>query len=286
MIRDYFRQAFRTALRLAYARRNYKLFLNGTFSDLTKDARACLCSLDLFSHVVRPIEIRAPFGCSMLVIAPHQDDEIIGCGGAMVLQSRAGKAVRTVFVQDGGDEHAQDGMSREQMVGTREAEASLVAGKLGLPAPTFLRHKTMDDSSVGDVAKDLCEVLLAARPDCVFVPFFLDYSPHHQITSYALAEALATANVACGVFNYEVWGLCVPNVVLNIDSVIDVKREVLGYYRSQTAGTDYVNWVTGLNMYHSRAFGAGVCRYAERFFEMPSAEYVSTVRSVRAARSQ
>jgi hypothetical protein len=38
-------------------------------------------------------------------------------------------------------------------------------------------------------------------------------------------------------------------------------------------------------MYHSRMLGSGVCRYAERFFEIPSSEYIGLVERVRAGES-
>jgi hypothetical protein len=38
-------------------------------------------------------------------------------------------------------------------------------------------------------------------------------------------------------------------------------------------------------MYHSRMLGAGECRFAERFFEIPRKEYIELVERIRAAGS-
>jgi LmbE family N-acetylglucosaminyl deacetylase len=38
----------------------------------------------------------------VLVFAPHPDDEVLGCGGALALHARRGDHVRVVVVSDGG----------------------------------------------------------------------------------------------------------------------------------------------------------------------------------------
>ena len=39
---------------------------------------------------------------SALVLAPHQDDEVLGCGGLAAQLAAAGGAVRVLFLTDGG----------------------------------------------------------------------------------------------------------------------------------------------------------------------------------------
>src|SRR5207248_577693 len=40
-------------------------------------------------------------GRSAIVFAPHQDDEVLGCGGTIVRKLRAGADVTVVFLTDG-----------------------------------------------------------------------------------------------------------------------------------------------------------------------------------------
>ncbi len=79
MIRDYLRQIYRNALPLLYARSQFKLFLKAGLGDIELRMLALASATDYFSNFVRAIPIRAPFGKSIVVIAPHQDDEAIGC---------------------------------------------------------------------------------------------------------------------------------------------------------------------------------------------------------------
>jgi LmbE family N-acetylglucosaminyl deacetylase len=281
VLRNGARRLYRELMPLLYARTNYKLFLQRSFASLDRRAAAILCSTNVLPGLIRPVPIRAPFGKSMLVVAPHQDDEIIGCGGAMLLQKRAGRDVHVVFTQDGGNEHAEDGRTREEQIAIREDEARAVAAAMGIEEPVFLRSIGLAGEDEERLITRLSEELQRTRADAVFTPFFLDYNHDHQLTNYVLAEALARAGARAQIFGYEVWGLTVPNVVLNIDDVQDEKRRLLSMYPSQMSGKDYVHGITGLNMFHSLHFGAGDCRYAERFFEMPAEEFVATVRSIR-----
>ena len=248
---------------------------------MDKTTRAVMTAMDIFSSIIKPIPIKAPFGKSVLIVAPHQDDEIIGCGGAMILQKKSGKELSVLFVQDGGDEHAEDGLSRADLIHIRETEACTVAEELGIPLPTFLRFKDMRRSNVSKIAVAIRDTIIANKADVVFAPFFLDYNDDHRMTVYALSEAISGMTDKPLIYGYEVWGLCIPNVILNIDDVIQKKNKLLSCYTSQISGTDYVNCTIGLNMYHSRAFGAGTCKYAERFFETPGSDFVKIVGKIR-----
>ena len=279
-MRNALRRLYRELMPLLYGRANFKLFLQRSLDTLDTRTAAILCSTNVLPGMIRPVAIRAPFGESMLVVAPHQDDEIVGCGGAMVLQRQAGKKLHVVFTQDGGDEHAADGRSREAQVALREAEARKVAEGLEIPVPQFLGYRTLVGDERDALAADLSREIERVRADVVFTPFFLDYNYQHQQTNFALAEALDAVSRPVRVMGYEVWGLTVPNVVVNIDAVQEEKQRLLCLYESQLSGKDYAHGIKGLNMFHSLHFGAGECRYAERFFDCPREDFVRTVRSI------
>ncbi len=281
MFRDYFRKAYRTLIPFIYSKSNYKMFLKSTLFELDDKIREIVFATDILSGIIKPIHIKAPFGKSALVVAPHQDDEIIGCGGSMLLHLKAGGKLHIVYVYDGGDEYREDGYhSRDSLVQIRENEANKVASKLGMKQPTFLRFETLKNN-IDKAADDLKREIISSNADIIFAPFMLDYNFEHRMTNYALAEALSGLNIKPKIFGYEVWGLCIPNVIVNIDNVITIKQNLLSIYESQISGTDYVNCTIGLNMYHSRSFGAGECKYAERFFEIPGDEFVEIVTKLK-----
>jgi N-acetylglucosamine malate deacetylase 1 len=131
MIRNYLRQIYRTALPLLYARSQFKLFLKAGLGDIELRMLALASVTDYFSNFVRAIPIRAPFGKSMVVIAPHQDDEAIGCGGALALQVRSGQAASIVVLQDGAGGCEDLGFTRQALMELRNEESRRAARGTG-----------------------------------------------------------------------------------------------------------------------------------------------------------
>ena len=275
MVRNYLRHIYRNAFPLLYARSQFKLFLKAGLGHIDLRMLALASATDYFSNFVRAIPIQAPFGKSMLVVAPHQDDEVIGCGGAMALQLRSGNAATTVMLHDGAVEFEQMGLKRQALMELRNEESRRAAAVLHAPPPVFLNHPVLAADPV-QVA-ELLDILLERKVDAAFVPFVLDGHPDHRIANYILAAALQKVPWNVRVFGYEVWGLCVPNVIVIIDDVIELKTEMLRCFTFANTALDYTNSTVGLNMFHSRMLGAGQCKYAERFFEIPRQEYVELI---------
>src|SRR6267378_1222734 len=85
---------------------------------------------------------------NVLVIAPHPDDEVIGCGGAIRLRVERGERVSFVFLSSGelGLKH----LPRAKTWEIREAEARRAAKVLGVESLHFLRQP---DWMLGDHAR-------------------------------------------------------------------------------------------------------------------------------------
>src|SRR5664280_3560189 len=74
---------------------------------------------------------------SVVVFAPHPDDEVFGCGGAILRHVAAGVPVYVVILSDGAF-HADDA-ERQTLVEIREAESRKAAVVLGYGEPEFWR---------------------------------------------------------------------------------------------------------------------------------------------------
>ena len=151
---------------------------------------------------------------------------------------------------------------------------------LHLDPPVFLNHERLDEEAPR-IAEEILVILRDRNVDAVFVPFLLDGHPDHRAANYILATALRQVAGKVRVFGYEVWGLCIPNVLVIIDEVIEEKLRMISCFDTANKAIDYVSSTKGLNMFHSRMLGAGECAYAERFFELPREEYIALVERIR-----
>ncbi len=204
---------------------------------------------------------------NVLIIAPHPDDEAIGCGGAACRHFERGDKVSVVFLTSGelGLKH----LKREAAWKIREAEAAAAAKILRLSTVEFLRCPDwmLGDDVPGAAAK-LAPVLQARAPELIYLPHPHDRHPDHQATLPVLRAALAEVEmVSPRLLGYEVWTPMTDyQHVENISAVMRHKLRALRKHQSQLDEFDYARAVRGLNEY--RGVTAGRCRYAEVFQEL------------------
>src|SRR5256714_11015679 len=196
-----------------------------------------------------PYEAANLRGERLLVLAPHPDDEVIGCGGLIALHAREQRQIRVVVATDG----AQAGDAK-----IREGESLRALALLGRIDCEFLRFADRALSDESDTLKKrLHEILIAYKPDLIAVPNPGEIHPDHAALSRAFVElvqqdeslfaALALARVAF----YEVSYPVRPNALVDISSVADLKDAAIASHESQVALRDYVSIVRGLNTYRA-----------------------------------
>jgi LmbE family N-acetylglucosaminyl deacetylase len=201
---------------------------------------------------------------NVLVIAPHPDDETIGCGGVLCLHARRGDNVAAVFLTSGelGLKH----LARDKAHQTREAEAARAAKILGIKQIFFLR---LADWFVGDAieqgAKKVRGILKRTKPGLIYLPHELEWHPDHKAALPILRGAWKGSGIPEPLLRaYEVWTpLAEHDHVENITAVMPRKVRALKAHRSQLKEFDYARAVTGLNQF--RGALAAKCRFAEVF---------------------
>jgi LmbE family N-acetylglucosaminyl deacetylase len=203
---------------------------------------------------------------SVLVIAPHPDDEAIGCGGAICLHGRRGEPVRVAFLTSG--ERGIDAMAPGAARSLREAEAAAAADVLGVKGTDFLRLPDLAVSShIEEGARRLADVLQANPPALLYLPHPLEDHPDHQAALPVVLAAL-TGVAPQGPWpelrGYEVW-TPMPRYGWpeDISPFMARKLRAVRSYRSQLRTFRYDRAVLGLNRY--RGCLAARCRYAEVF---------------------
>lgn len=204
---------------------------------------------------------------NIVVLAPHPDDEAIGCGGSILLHAAAGDRVTVVFLTSG--ELGLDHLPIADAWEIREREAKVATEILGVARIEFLR---LPDWYVGDaVAKGgelLRPIIRDEKPDIIYLPHPEEWHPDHRAALPVLRAALSSWESAIPELRgYEVWTpLPDYNEVADITAVMRQKLCAVRTYESQLASFAYDRAVRGLNQY--RGALAGKCRYAEVFTQI------------------
>jgi len=201
---------------------------------------------------------------NILVIAPHPDDETIGCGGALCLHAAKGDRVAVVFLTSG--ELGLNNLAPRKAWKIRESEAKAAAKHLGIAHLEFLR---LPDWAVGEHLKKgahlLQPILKREVPEIVYLPHPRDWHPDHQAALPLFRAAMRGARLPTVELRaYEVWTPFEAfDDVVDISRVMRRKLRALRAHRSQLGECDYERAVLGLSQY--RGALAGKCTYAEVF---------------------
>lgn len=196
-------------------------------------------------RALSPLPVR-----SLLVLAPHADDEVLGCGGLLALAAMQGIDARLVVASDG----AAGGDTAE-----RERESRNAASALGLDdSPQRLqfwrlpdRGLTPDDALVARIRQQL----QVQCPDWLLAPSPFEIHPDHR--ALCLASVVA-ASGRCTLGFYEVGQPLLPNVLLDITPVLARKQAALACFGSQLAQQRYDEQLLALNRYRAYTLGPAV----------------------------
>lgn len=184
----------------------------------------------------------------VLVIAPHPDDETLGCGGTIALHFDTGDAVCVLVVTDGGSSRA-GGLSREEIRPLRRAEAkSAVSRLLNLDdAGSFLQLLDLPEGrwSPAQLEVPLRNLLESFRPSLVYTTSCVDFHPQHLKVAESVANTLASlpGHTCRAIRIYELQVPLTPvlaNVMVDVTAVSARKYAALREYRTQVGSFRWV----------------------------------------------
>ena len=227
--------------------------MNSSLADCSPLARPLDLPLYSIDEIVKDINSE-----SILVIAPHPDDETLGCGGAIALLRARGYTVQILVMSDGTQSHPNSSKYPTPLLrDLRENETIGAMGLLGVELNhiTFLQ---LPDGAVPKIREPdfqaavnrFCTYLELANPKIVFAPSRSDPHPDHRATWQLLCTALKQAEVDPRVIEYPIWDWDTKQRNLSnqdthhpwrldIAEVLTLKQQAIAVYRSQT--TDLID---------------------------------------------
>jgi LmbE family N-acetylglucosaminyl deacetylase len=175
---------------------------------------------------------------SLLVVAAHPDDELLGCGGTIALHARAGHRVTAVIVCEGESlRYGQEGVGQPQHA--RKAAETLGIHDLrmlGLP------DQRLDRLSLVDIIEPLEAVIQQVRPTGIYTHHGGDINRDHKILFEALmvaarpVEPFIEAIYAFDTASSTEWGYprsFAPDTWVDISSTLDIKLRAMACYESE-----------------------------------------------------
>jgi LmbE family N-acetylglucosaminyl deacetylase len=157
----------------------------------------------------------------VVVIAPHPDDESLGCGALLAAAAKGHVPTRIVVVSDGCLSHPNSRLyPRERLRRTRQEEARDAAQTLGLAVQdvVFLDLPDASVPAAGATAERAAERIAAVANEAgarsLFVTWRHDTHCDHQ-AAYAMARAAQRMLTEARLFEYSIWGRSVSSETLD-----------------------------------------------------------------------
>lgn len=185
----------------------------------------------------------------VLAMAPHPDDEVLGCGGSIARHIEVGRQVFVVYLSSG--EHGSADCPPAELGPLREQEAAEAVGVLGVPDAN-LRFLRFPDGGINPGAPEQVGAVTATlrelRPDLLYLPHPDDASFDHR-AAFTLCWRAATMagsrnlprwgtrpHWVTAILGYEVWSpISQPAYLEDISEVLERKLAALACYQSQSS---------------------------------------------------
>lgn len=173
----------------------------------------------LFRLRSRPLVVDA---APVLVVAPHQDDATLGCGGLLFQKRLAGHPVHVLYLTDGSASHpGHPVLTPAALSALRRDEARLAKFRLGVDS-ACLRFLDLPDGRLSTLEPALRENALATlaahfsalRPAAILLPSRHDGSDEHSAAFALVRDALARSASRPRLLEFPVWSAWSPLLLL------------------------------------------------------------------------
>ncbi len=183
---------------------------------------------------------------NILVIAPHPDDEVLGCGGTIRNNVKLGNQVFVCIVTE-----AYTPDWSEEFLKNRLKEIEKCGQILGIKKFFFLKFPTVkiDTFPQKDLNAKISNIINEIKPDILYIPHKGDLNKDHRLVFEASLVASRPLKLKIKrILSYEVlseteWGQPIepffPNVYVDISETINFKIDALNAYKSELKPAPY-----------------------------------------------
>lgn len=213
---------------------------------------------------------------NVLVIAPHPDDETLGCGGTLLRHKAQGDTLHWLIVTG---MTAAGGFSSDR-IAARAAEIEALAAGYGFASVHALDLPTggLDRLALDDIITPIKAVVHAVRAETVYVPFPGDAHSDHAAVFQAASAAVKSFRSPSvrRVLAYETlseteFGLNPtelafrPNIFVDIAPYLDDKLRLMRGFAGEMGDFPFPRSETSIRALAALRGGTAGCQAAESF---------------------
>lgn len=188
---------------------------------------------------VKMAELQFEKNDRILVLAPHPDDEVIGCGG---LIAKYASQIDVIVLTDG--RYSNPSWTEKKTIETRKNE---FVEAMKMAKVNSYEMLGIEDSKLSENFEKFKQIDFS-KYSHIFIPNKNEFHPDHKI----VYDFIKRSNIKdmTDIVSYEVWTPLVnPESYININKEYQIKGELISYYKSQLISVDYVSYILGLNHY-------------------------------------
>ena len=184
---------------------------------------------------------------NILIVAPHCDDEVLGCGGAISHYNNNNYKVNVCVMTNASKSNNSN--FNEDMVNQIRKEAIRAHKYLKINNTFFFNFPApnLDQFPVSIIAEKISKLVHKIKPEIVFIPFAGDSHVDHRVVNEASLVALRPISkfIVMKIYAYETlseteWGDVInrssftPNFFIRLSKKdIDKKAKAMQIYKSQ-----------------------------------------------------
>ena len=188
----------------------------------------------------------------ILVFAPHADDEIFGCGGALIRHVQQNDPIKVVIITDGSCPITEE-QKTPDYTEIRKQESLAAAKLIGYDEPVFLDFPDNNLKLNKEMMKSIKQEIEDFAPENIYFPFELEIHQDHRLVNKAVLSAIKKSKCNCikHLISFEISTPLYPNYLHDITDIAETLQAAMDCFKSQLKANDYNTKIVALNKYRT-----------------------------------
>ena len=210
---------------------------------------------------------------TILVLAAHNDDQVIGAGGTLAKYVKEGKQFITVVFSYGERSHPH--LKPEVIIEARKKEAEdcdKILGGSGIIYLNLQEGKFPQEFKDKKIKTKITNIIKKSKPSKIFTHSIDDPHPDHRAIYKLIDDIIKEDKLKCDVYSFDIWNIIKikhrdkPKLVVDITKTFEKKVKALQVHESQKLAVTSLLWKMYIKDF-TNGFNNN-CKYAEVFIKL------------------